>query len=350
VRDERALIVLHVGVDAWNLPGDRRGIGRYVRSILREWHTSFADRIRVSLIVPEWHTWTVRGRYRSEVDGVAYPIISRNSHDRADLDVLWFPWNGCSWLSFSRPAVATLHDATSFVIPDYQCNTQAIFRNAATHCRALITDSVFSARELARELAVPIDRLTPIPLGVDIDLHKRPQFPSPREQPYVLFVGTAEKRKGIPTLIRAMERVQRDEPSLSLMIAGANGDGLRGDETVGSVLGFVEDEVLTQVYLGAEMFVFPSRYEGFGLPVLEAMSYGVPVITTRATAIPEVAGDAALYIPIDDEAALAHAILRVHRDKALAASLRERGLARAAEMSWTKTAGATLDVLKRAAS
>jgi glycosyltransferase involved in cell wall biosynthesis len=263
---------------------------------------------------------------------------------------LWFPWNGCSWLNFSRPAVATLHDATSFVLPDYQRNTQVIFRNAAAHCCALITDSVFSACELARELAVPLDRFTPIPLGVNADPRKHATFPILREQPYVLFVGTAEKRKGIPTLIRAMERVQQDEPSLRLMIAGASGDGLRGDETVGNVLGFLEDDVLTQFYLGAEMFVFPSRYEGFGLPVLEAMSYGIPVITTHATALPEVAGDAALYVPVDDEAALADAIMRVHRDKALAASMRERGLARAAEMSWKKTAGATLDVLERAAS
>lgn len=341
--------MLHVGVDAWNLPGDHRGIGRYVRSILREWHASFAGRIRVSLIVPEWHTWTVCRRYRREAGGVSYPIVSRKAHKRVGVDVLWFPWNGCSWLDFSHPAVATLHDATSFVLPNYQRDTQVIFRNAATRCRELITDSVFSARELARELAVPFERFTPIPLGVDA-YPVTPDFSMLREEPYVLFVGTAEKRKGIPTLIRAMERVQREDPSLHLIIAGENGDGLHGSEEIGNVLGFLEDDVLAQFYRGAEMLVFPSQYEGFGLPVLEAMSHGVPVITTAAAAIPEAAGDAALYVPVDDEAALADAIARVHRDKTLAASLRERGLARAAEMSWTKTAGATLEVLERAAS
>jgi len=343
--------MLHIGVDAWNLPGDHRGIGRYVRSILREWRVSFAARARVSLVVPEWHTWSVRARYRREADGYAYPIVSRAFHERAKFDVLWFPWNGCSWLSFTRPAVATLHDATNFVIPGYAPQTQVIFRNAAARCAELITDSVFSARELARELQVPLERFTPIPLGVDMPVSETVPPAIVREQPYVLFVGTAEQRKGITTLIRAMERVQRDDPALRLVIAGARGDGLHGDETVAmQSLGFVDDDTLAGFYRGAALFVFPSRYEGFGLPVLEAMAYGVPVIATNVTAIPEAAGDAALYVPLDDDVAVAQAIARVRNEPALAASLRERGLARAATMSWTNTAAATLDVLERAAS
>ena len=107
---------------------------------------------------------------------------------------------------------------------------------------------------------------------------------------------------------------------------------------------------LAAFYRGADVFAFPSRYEGFGLPVLEAMAYGVPVITTNVSAIPEVAGEAALYVPPDDDVALAAAIARVRSDPALAESLRARGRARAASMTWTKTAAATLDVLERAAS
>jgi glycosyltransferase involved in cell wall biosynthesis len=341
--------MLHIGVDAWNLPGDHRGIGRYVRSILREWRTTFAERARVSLIVPEWHTLTVRSRYRREVDGYPYPIVSRALHERAHVDVLWFPWNGCSWLNFTRPAVATLHDATNFAIPGYAPQTQVIFRNAAARCRELITDSTFSAHELARDLQVPLARFTPIPLGVDTPVERAVPDSVLREQPYVLFVGTAEARKGIVTLVRAMERVQRDDPALRLIIAGARGDGLRGDETINmEALGFVDDDTLARCYRGAAVFAFPSRYEGFGLPVLEAMAYGVPVIATDVTAIPEAAGDAALYVPLDDDGALAQAILRVRHDPVLAASLRERGVARAALMTWTKTAGATLDVLERA--
>ncbi|HUA08227.1 MAG TPA: glycosyltransferase family 1 protein [Candidatus Acidoferrales bacterium] len=343
--------MLHVGVDAWNLPGDHRGIGRYVRSILREWERSFAQRVRVTLIVPEWHTWTVRGRYRAEAGGAPYPVVSRALHGRAKLDVLWFPWNGVSWLDFAEPAVATLHDATVFAIPGYAPQTRVIFHNAAARCRALITDSVFSARELARELALPPERLTPILLGVDMPPPLALPPPVAGEQPYVLFVGTAEQRKGIATLVRAMERVQRFDPALRLVIAGSRGDGLNGSERIAMrALGFVDDAALDALYRGASLFAFPSRYEGFGLPVLEAMSYGVPVITTNVTAIPEAGGDAALYVPLDDDVALAEAIARVRSDPALAASLRERGRAHAASMTWTKTAAATLGVLERAAS
>jgi glycosyltransferase involved in cell wall biosynthesis len=344
--------MLHVGVDAWNLPGDHRGIGRYVRSILREWHASFSDRIRVSLIVPEWHTWTVRARYRREAGGVPYPIVSRASHKRAGIDVLWFPWNGCSWLDFSRPAVATLHDATSFVLPNYQRDTQVIFRNAAERCRALITDSVFSAHELSRELAVPLERFTPIPLGVCVEpAGAAPSIDVRELAPYVLFVGTSERRKGIVSLVAAMERVQRHDPQLRLVVAGARGDGLRGDESiVMTELGYVDDSTLAALYRGAEMLAFPSRYEGFGLPVLEAMAHGTPVVASNVTAIPEAGGDAAHYFPPDDVDALAAAITRIRADTAHARALRERGLTHAAAMTWTRAAESTLGVLEHAAS
>jgi len=344
--------MLSVGVDAWNLPGDHRGIGRYVRSILYEWRASFADRIRVTLIVPEWHTWTVGARYRRQVDGVAYPIVSRAFHERARFDVLWFPWNGVSWLTFTRPAVATLHDATNFVIPDYAPQTRVIFRNAAARCSELITDSVFSARELARELGVPLERFSPIPLGVSLNHNPAPaSIDIASLAPYVLFVGTSERRKGILALLEAMAAVQRTDPSLRLVIAGARGDGVRGDEAVAMTeLGYVDDGTLAALYRGATLLAFPSRYEGFGLPVLEAMAHGTPVIATNVTAIPEAAGDAALYVAPDDAQALATAIMRVRGDASLAASLRERGLTRAATMSWTRAAGSTLEVLERAAS
>ncbi|HEX8807076.1 MAG TPA: glycosyltransferase family 1 protein [Candidatus Aquilonibacter sp.] len=344
--------MLHVGVDAWNLPGDRRGIGRYVRSILREWHASFPDRIQVSLIVPEWHTWTVSARYQREAGGVPYPVVSRSAHERAKIDVLWFPWNGCSWLNFSRPAVATLHDATSFVLPNYQRDTQVIFRNAAERCRTLITDSVFSAHELSRELAVPFERFISIPLGVRVEpVRAAPRIDVRELAPYVLFVGTSERRKGVVSLVTAMERVQRNDPELRLVVAGARGDGLRGDETiVMTELGYVDDATLTALYCGAEMLAFPSQYEGFGLPVLEAMAHGTPVIASRATAIPEAGGDAACYVPADDVDALAAAIVQIRRDAPHAASLRERGLAHASAMTWTRAAASTLAVLERAAS
>ncbi len=342
--------MLSIGVDAWNLPGDHRGIGRYVREILREWRL-LPNRVGVRLIVPEWHTWTVRRRYLHEVDGAPYRVVSRAMHRFAKLDVLWFPWNGCSWTNFTLPAVATLHDATNFVIPGYATETQTIFRAAVERCTHLITVSEFSRRELIRVLDIPPERITAIPSGVrQSDGVLSGTLNTKSMQPYVLFVGMSEKRKGVEALLRAMERVQTRHPDVALVLAGARGDAITGNERIRlRELGWIDDGTLASLYRDAAVFAFPSRYEGFGLPALEAMTHGTPVVTTANTAIPEAAGDAPLYVPLDDDAALADAILRILDDPACAAELRERGFRRAAEMTWTKSALATLAVLEKAA-
>jgi glycosyltransferase involved in cell wall biosynthesis len=339
--------VIALGVDAWNLPGDHRGIGRYLRAILRAWWEWARDRIEVTLIVPEWHTWTVRDRYVRELGGRPYRIVSRRFHARAGLDALWFPFNGCSWTNFSLPAGATLHDASNFVVPDYAPQTQAIFRAAAQRCRLLITDSQFAATELARVLQLPRERLIPIPLGVDAP---RPPATVSLDiaamQPYVLYVGTPERRKGFDTLLAAMSRVTRERSELTLAVT-SNVDGWAIPSNLRvRALGFVDDDVLAALYRGCTLLAFPSRYEGFGLPVLEAMSYGAPVVASNSAAVPEAGGDAASYVPAGDDAALAAAILHVAGDDAYAAELRRRGRLRAAEFTWDRTAAQTLAAIE----
>jgi alpha-1,3-rhamnosyl/mannosyltransferase len=339
--------MIRLGVDAWNLPGDRRGIGRYLRAILRVWSERKRDRVEVTLIVPEWHTWTVRRRYLSEVPFHRYRIVSRRWHGRAGLDALWFPFNGCSWTNFSLPATATLHDASNFVVADYAPATQAIFRAAAERCRALITDSRFAQAELARELAIPRERLVPIPLGLapprppaEISLDVQALMP------YVLYVGAAERRKGFDALLGAMARVAKEHPELSL-VATTELEGWQIPPGVRVVaLGHVEDDSLAALYRSCVALAFPSRYEGFGLPVLEAMSYGAPVIASSSSAIPEAGGDAACYVPPGDEVALAAAILRVAGDAAFAEDLRRRGRIHAAGFTWEDTAARTLATIE----
>ncbi len=335
--------MIRLGVDAWNLPGDRRGIGRYLRAILRVWAERERDRVEVTLIVPEWHTWTVRERYLAEVPFQRYRIVSRRWHGRAGLDALWFPFNGCSWTNFSLPATATLHDASNFVVDDYAPATQAIFRAAAERCSALITDSRFAQAELARELAIPRERLVPIPLGV---APPRPPAPVsldvPGMMPYVLYVGAAERRKGFDTLLGAMARVVKERPELALVVTTE----LEGWQIPPGVrviqLGYVDDDTLAALYRSCVALAFPSRYEGFGLPVLEAMSYGALVVASSSSAIPEAGGDAACYVAPDDDAALAAAILRVAGDAAYADDLRRRGPIHAAALTWEETATRTL--------
>jgi alpha-1,3-rhamnosyl/mannosyltransferase len=338
--------LIALGVDAWNLPGDHRGIGRYLRAILREWQQWALDRVEVTLIVPEWHTWSVRAGYRREANGVPYRVVSRRFHDRARLDALWFPFNGCSWTRFSLPAVATLHDASNFVVPDYAPATQSIFRAAAERCQALITDSHFAQRELARELGIAPERLIPIPLGVDSPRPAQAVTLNVAElQPYVLYVGAAESRKGFDVLLAAMSHIAGQRRDLRLA-ATTRLDGWAIGAAHVADLGYVDDETLAALYRGAAMLAFPSRYEGFGLPVLEAMSYGTPVVASNASAVPEVGGDAVCYVEPGDEAGLAAAILRVADDAAYADDLRQRGIARAAEFSWRRTAEMTLEVIE----
>jgi glycosyltransferase involved in cell wall biosynthesis len=341
--------MLRIGVDAWNLPGDHRGIGRYLRSILRAWSQHESDRADVALVIPEWHTWLSAPRYHRETDR-AYRVVSRRFVDRAGLDVLWFPFNGCSWTRFSTPAVATLCDASNFVVPGYASEARRIFFNAAERCRALITLSHFSQSELARELKISPERLTPIPLGVAPPLPARAVPSVDALGRFALFVGTMERRKGIDLCAEAMALVQREIPDLELVIAGEeHAECVRGIDVRYRALGYVDETTLAALYRACRVFVFPSRYEGFGLPILEAMSYGAPVIASNASSLPEAGGDAADYVAPEDPHALSRAIAAIVRDDDRAADLRRRGFARAAAMTWEKTARATLDVLEKAA-
>ncbi|MDE2482081.1 MAG: glycosyltransferase family 4 protein [bacterium] len=342
--------MLKLGVDAWNLPNDRRGIGRYLRALLRAWHEVAAERVACTLVVPEWHTWTVRERYRREAPERRYPVVSRALHRLAGLDLLWFPWNGVGWSGFDTPAVATLHDAAYFTEAYRNEGAQGDVRRAAARCAHLIADSAFTARELVRYLQIPPEGITPVLLGVDSPAAGVAAGSSGIVEPYVFFVGTAERRKGLDVLARAMVQVQRERPELLLVVAGSGRDAaFETSELRVRELGFVDDARLAALYGDATLFAFPSRYEGFGLPVLEAMRHGTPVVCSDAASLPEVGGDAAMYAPVGDPDALARAILHVASDAALAGDLRERGLRRAAEMSWHRTALQTLDVLERVA-
>jgi glycosyltransferase involved in cell wall biosynthesis len=341
---------IRIGIDAWNLPGDHRGIGRYLREILRVWWERYRDRVEITLIVPEWHTWTVAPKYLREVEGRPYRVVSRKLHRLAPLDVLWFPFNGCSWTSFTLPAVATLHDASNFVVPDYAPSMRGVMREAVARCRELITLSEFSRSELARELPVPIERITAVLCGVNAPLPVQTvALDVAAFEPFMLYVGTPEWRKGFDVALETAAIVQTARPNMQLVVTGSLGEWAQrlGTQRV-RALNFVDDATLAALYRACTALVFPSRYEGFGLPVLEALNYGAPVVASNASAIPEAGGDAVRYVAEGDAAATAAAVLDVTADPQRTAQLRELGLARAASMTWDDTALATLRVFERA--
>jgi len=174
---------------------------------------------------------------------------------------------------------------------------------------------------------------------------------------YFLFVGTFEPRKNVAGLLSAYRLlIDRDTSAPDLVVAGRR--GWLFDETLARVerLGLREhvrfldapaDEDMVALYNGAVALALPSHYEGFGLPVLEAMACGTPAVISDRGSLPEIAGDAALAVDPDDAAALAAALERVWRDPALRQSYRDKGLARAAEFSWERCARETLAVYRR---
>jgi glycosyltransferase involved in cell wall biosynthesis len=177
------------------------------------------------------------------------------------------------------------------------------------------------------------------------------------ERPYILYVGALESRKNLPRLLEAYARLRKWSARWKLVIVGARKwkftpifEAVQrlGLEPHVHFTDYVADEDLPALYRGAELFAFPSLYEGFGLPVLEAMACGTPVVTSNRSSLPEVAGDAALLVDPLDVEAIAGAMQRVLADEALAAGLREIGLARAAQFTWERTARETVAVYKKA--
>ena len=177
------------------------------------------------------------------------------------------------------------------------------------------------------------------------------------ERPYILFVGSVEPRKNILRLLEAYHKVLKWSKRWQLVIVGGrnywkSSPVVQKVEQLGlqdqvKLTGYIPDEDLPAIYNGADLFCLPSLYEGFGLPVLEAMACGVPVITSNSSSLPEVAGDAAILSDPYNVDEIASAMERILEEPELAQELRQRGLARAAQFTWEKTARETIAVYEK---
>ena len=264
--------------------------------------------------------------------------------------------------------VVTVHDVIPLILPEtFTPRHRTIVRIALARVRrkadCVIVPSQAVKRDVVRHVGFPEDRVVVTPEGCDSrfqpvllegalrDVVAKYRLPAR----YLLAVGTLEPRKNLAALLEAFARLRRDravDPDLRLVLAGARGwldepifrtVQALGLERAVHFPGFIEDEDLPAIYSGAALFVFPSLYEGFGLPPLEAMACGVPVVASNVSAMPEVAGDAAMLVDPRDVDGLASAIAQVLRDGALRARLRVAGIARARQFSWETTARRTLD-------
>ncbi len=270
------------------------------------------------------------------------------------------------WLT--QPCIVTVHDLVRLVFPHAPEDRMAAIglaldRRGIRHATHVICVSEATKRDLMQYLAVEEEKITVIYNGIDHSVFK----PSPVNDgrfsaPYVLYVGSERPRKNLACLLRAFAALKDRGPqfaSLRLLKVGSAGrsDGFRtatlaearrlGIEDDIDFVDHVPDQDLAVLYSNALALVYPSLYEGFGLPVVEAMACGCPVITSNVSSLPEVAGSAALLVDPHDPAGFAEALHSVILDPDLSTRLRGDGIRRAGDFSWDNTVSATHAVYKR---
>lgn len=275
----------------------------------------------------------------------------------------------------AQPTVVTVHDLIPLVVPGYHSSAlvRAYMRLVAAAARRadlVLTDAQATVGEIVRRLGVPAERVRAIPLAAagayrpvwgEALAAMRARYGLP--EVYLLYLGGFDLRRNLATLFRALALARRRDPALPpLVLAGAlppadtpfapDPRRLAAEAGVGEgvrFLGRVPEEDKPALYSGALAFLFPSRYEGFGLTVLEALACGTPAAVADATSLPEVAGPGALLVGPDDVPGWAEAIERLSSDEALRAQLRARGLEHAARFSWQRTARETLAAYRQVA-
>ena len=378
---------MRIGVTTFGGDGGKSGISRYIISLLRELPkldpasefealvyanekrlfvpdgsrvrtVCFPERLRNPLLNVAWHQFSLPGWSR-----------------RRRYDVLFLP-AGNRRLPFKVdvPTVGTVHDFSTIHVKDkydpvrscYIKRMLPVFIRRLTH---VLTDSESSKRDIVEYARVPEERITVAPLAANEEVfyprEKAAAQQRMRERyglrpPYILYLSRIEHPgKNHVRLVRAFERMKtREDFPHQLVLAGSDWVRARVVRSAAAesrfasdivFTGFAPHEDLPDLYNAADLFVFPSLYEGFGLPVLEAMCCGVPLACSNLSSMPEVAGDAALLFDPHSEESIADAMSRMLSDRELRQEHVRRGLARGRLFSWRRTASQTLAVLREAA-
>lgn len=293
---------------------------------------------------------------------------------REQPDVAFFPNYVAplaSTIARTCPTVVTVHDMAVFLHPETFTFKKRVLQrrllpSLLRHAHAILTPSDATRRDLLRLLPVDPRRVVAIPLAADpayhapIDAHVRAEVRRRFALPdrYLLAVSTLEPRKNLVRLIQAFEQVWPSHQDVKLILVGGKGwrdDGiahaLRSSSARDGIeaLGYVEFEELRALYAEALALCYPSLYEGFGLPVIEAMACGAPVLVSRGSSLDEVAGDAALQVDPMRTDEIADGMRRLLQEPALRSELSDKGRAQAATFSWDRTARRTRDVFARVA-
>jgi glycosyltransferase involved in cell wall biosynthesis len=297
----------------------------------------------------------------------------RKSLQRNPPDVLFVPAHTLPWPSTRGvPSVVTAHDLGYLHYPDKHPLLERLYldwstRHSASIARRVIAVSQATAQDLVALNGIPRDKIRVVHSGVDEELHPvrdEAILQDMRQRlgikgPYVLHVGSIQPRKNLARLVEAFAQTKDVVEGLKLVLAGRRAWGDQslidrideldlGERVV--MPGYVPDEDLAALYSGASVYAFPSLYEGFGFPALEAMACGTPVACANTSSLPEIVADAALTFAPTDVASQADALRRVLTDPALKNRLVERGFVRVQLFTWETAARETLAVICEAAS
>jgi glycosyltransferase involved in cell wall biosynthesis len=372
---------LSLGVDARGLYST--GIGRYLREVIQELFADARFR-RVTLLGdPDELRRFVEEQGAGAVAEIrSYPGSWYSRRTQASwlagwlrgemrADVWFFPFGDVPLVACPKRSVVTVHDLTPFKLPESSAAKlliakHVLLRAAIRKARWVIADSESTRRDVVERFPSAAGKVQVVHLGVNPGFRSLPcdergdgaRFTQLR--PFLLGVGNRHPHKNWRAAVDALALLRPERRDLRLVMAG----GRRGPEWdatirhaqavgVGDALvdvGEVTDAELRFLYGLCEAFVFPSLYEGFGLPVLEAMACGAPVVASDRSSLPEVVGDAGLLVDPCDVSAMAEAIRRLEREPGLRAEMVRRGIERAARFSWKDTARRMADILYRTAT
>jgi glycosyltransferase involved in cell wall biosynthesis len=364
---------VHFGIDSHSAEREGEGNSTYSRNLISALFAVGGDHDFALFAANPDHAFyrTVSPRGRSRVirvvqgKGLArlgWGLGRAASRERVDgLHVQYTAPRG-----YRGPLVVTVHDLGFLHVPEsfplaLRVALRVLVPWSMARASRIITDSEFSRRDILARYAIRPEKIAVIPLGADARFH-------PRESGEILSVlgryglrpgfffslGRLNRRKNLERLLQAYARVRTGGRLEAPLVVGGKLDyGVReifrraqmsGEASGVRLAGLIADEDLPAFYGAAACFVYPSLFEGFGLPVLEAMACGTPVVASNRTALPELVGDAGLSVDPESVEALAQAMTRILADTDLSADLRRRGLARSRQFSWRETAERTLAV------
>ncbi len=370
---------MRIGVDLSVIQSTKSGVDWYTYNVLNE---------MAGLLEPHEQLYLFSNRDNGfDQDLAGRPrVVSVRSHFRYQepwrqfmlplllkkhqIDVCFFT-NFVIAVAAPCPMVLTIHDLSFKLFPRTHSLRNVIWTRSLVpvsvrRSRRIIADSNNTKLDLIRVMNVSKRKVDVVYLGVSSAFHPGAE-PGDEEalnrygivRPYLLFVGTLEPRKNINLIIKGFDKITNDFPDVHLVLAGRRGwmaqaifDELERRKLLGKVhiTGYVRDQDLPALYRGASALIYPSLYEGFGLPPLEAMASGTPVVVSKGSSLPEVVGDAGLYVNPLDADEVADRMRKLLGDANLAAGLKAKALERAALFSWKKTAARTLEIIREAAS